>query len=243
MRIAVLSDIHANQGALESVLRDVEKQAVDYMACLGDVVGYGPQPNECCDLVRQYADVTVVGNHDAAVAGRMDYTCYRLAAREALDLHRSMLTPENLEWLNTLPYSAELEDLLFCHGAPPALEAFDYLFTLKQVAPLVREHAAQAKVTFIGHSHLCKTFGFNANRAKEILRTRFELEPEEKYISSVGSVGQPRDYDSRACWCLVDTETMCMEYRRVLYDVESTAKLIFKLPLAPAFGQRLMLGI
>jgi diadenosine tetraphosphatase ApaH/serine/threonine PP2A family protein phosphatase len=243
MRIGIFSDIHANLEALEAVLRLYDRLDLDYLACLGDVVGYGAQPDECCDLVRQHADVTVLGNHDAAVCGRMDYSYYRAAAREALDWHASVLSTDNLAWLEGLPYRATLGDLAFCHGSPLDLEAFEYIFVLDQMRDVVANHGAQSAVTFIGHSHLCKSFSFDAHDAEEVLKTRFALAADRKYIVTVGSVGQPRDYDTRACCGVFDTETRSFEYHRVPYDVESAARKIFEADLSVAFGKRLFLGV
>src|SRR5499427_3878138 len=104
MRVGIFSDTHSNLEALSAVLGALKNEGVDKYVCLGDTVGYGASPNECCDLVRGIAAFTILGNHDAAVAGRMDYSYYYDAARQALDLHASMITPENLSWLKSLPY-------------------------------------------------------------------------------------------------------------------------------------------
>ena len=221
----------------------LELQRVDYIACLGDSVGYGGQPDQVCNLIRKYADVTVLGNHDAAVARRMDYAYYRPAAREALDNHRSQLSDENLAWLSGLPYTARLHDLAFCHGVPPDVEAFEYLFSLDQVVGLSETYAEQARVTFVGHSHLCKCFRYTADEGEEILRTRFQTDGEYKYIISAGSVGQPRDYDSRACCGLYDTELGTFEYVRLPYDIDGAAQQIAASNLSEAFGRRLFLGV
>src|SRR5450631_2453143 len=134
MRLGILSDIHANFEALSAVLEAFRHESIDVFYCLGDTVGYGGSPNECCDLVREVARVTIVGNHDAAVAGRMEYSYYYEAARHALDVHASMLSPENMTWLKTLPYENRLDeiDVLLCHGSPVRLEEFEYIFAPEQ---------------------------------------------------------------------------------------------------------------
>ena len=118
MRIGIFSDIHSNLEALTAVLRAFEKERIDRFVCLGDTVGYGASPNETCELVRKTAAFTILGNHDAAVAGRMDYSYYYDAARHALDLHAAILSPENMEWLRALPYEVREGSLGFCHGSP-----------------------------------------------------------------------------------------------------------------------------
>lgn len=243
MRIGIFSDVHANLEALQAVLDSLESARCDYLVCLGDIVGYGAQPNECCDLVRKAADATILGNHDAAVAGRMDYSYYRAPARQALDTHARILSRENMAWLRGLPYTHEVEDVAFCHGSPAAIEDFEYVFVVDQVRELaVRMHDFRP-VTFIGHSHLCKAFTYTGAMAEEVLHTRFRCEPGQNYIITAGSVGQPRDYDSRACCCTYDTVTRRFEYRRVAYDIETAARKIFESDLAVAFGKRLFLGV
>ena len=118
MRYGIFSDTHANLPALEAVMRAFEAEKIDALICLGDTVGYGSQPNECCDIVRRVAKYTILGNHDAAVAGRMDYSYYYDAAREALDYHRGILSEENHAWLRSLPYIEKDAETHFCHGSP-----------------------------------------------------------------------------------------------------------------------------
>ncbi|MGB0646860.1 MAG: metallophosphoesterase family protein [Bradymonadia bacterium] len=243
MRIGIVTDIHANLPALQVVLDDVDSQSIDYLACLGDIVGYGGKPNECCDLIRERADAVVVGNHDAAMTGRMDYDYYRRSARDALEIHKRLVSTENFEWLAGLPFEASRGEVRFCHGVPPQLEAFEYLFNIGQVDGMRVDYDAQAKFTFVGHSHLCKAFSYTASGAVEVLRTRFEFNDDHKYIISAGSVGQPRDYDSRACWSVIDLDTKQFEYRRLEYDIEKAVVHIRQSNVAPAFGRRLFLGI
>ena len=131
MRYGIFSDTHANLEALEAVLRQFDKHGVDELVCIGDTVGYGAQPNPCCDKVRTLTKHTILGNHDAAVAGRMDYSYYYDAAREALDHHATTLTDENMKWLRKLRYRETDGDVHFCHGSPLDLEQFEYIFTIE----------------------------------------------------------------------------------------------------------------
>jgi predicted MPP superfamily phosphohydrolase len=118
MRIGIFSDTHSNLEALTAVLGAFKHESVDKLVCLGDTVGYGASPNECCDLVREAAAFTILGNHDAAVAGRMDYSYYYDAARQALDLHASILSPDNMKWLQGLPYEVREGGPESANGAP-----------------------------------------------------------------------------------------------------------------------------
>jgi diadenosine tetraphosphatase ApaH/serine/threonine PP2A family protein phosphatase len=244
MRYGVISDIHANLEALEATLRALEAYRVDHVVCLGDVVGYGADPDACCDLIRRACRFTILGNHDAAVAERMDYTFYRLAARRALDGHRKVVSEENLQWLKGLPYISHQPEASFCHASPVDYTAFKYIFGVEHMEPLVQSFADQPFVTFIGHSHLCKCFYYNEHTAEEILNTRFHLVPGYRYVITVGSVGQPRDHDPRACCGVYDSATAEFEYVRVPYQISQAAHKIFNANyLADTFGHRLFLGV
>ncbi|MES1206929.1 MAG: metallophosphoesterase family protein, partial [Pseudomonadota bacterium] len=243
MRLGIVSDIHANIEALEACFAALDGDGVDRTVCLGDVVGYGASPNETCALIRSRAAHTILGNHDAAVAGRMDYSYYYHAARHALDLHARQLQPEHMEWLKALPYEVREGDVHFCHGSPLNIEEFDYIFAKDQAAQCMPIWPQMAQLTLIGHSHLCKAFALSAEgSAHDVVAKKFELRPGWKYIVSVGSVGQPRDYDPRASYVLFDTETKTFEFKRVAYDVKASADKIFASDLEPNFGHRLFIG-
>jgi diadenosine tetraphosphatase ApaH/serine/threonine PP2A family protein phosphatase len=243
MRLGIFSDVHGNLEALNAVIEAYRSENIDRYICLGDTVGYGASPKECCDLVRPLAAVCVLGNHDAAVAGRMDYSYYYDAARHALDLHAAALDPPNLEWLKQLPYEVREGALSFCHGSPISLEEFEYIFSLDQAAKCLPVFDELAEVTFIGHSHLCKAFALTATEVNEVVAQKFYIRRAHKYIISVGSVGQPRDYDNRASYTVYDTETLSFEFKRVEYDVETAARKIFETDLERNFGNRLFIGV
>ena len=245
MRFGIFSDVHANIEALSAVMRGFEDEDIDEYSCLGDVVGYGASPNECSDLVRETAKVTILGNHDAAVAGRMDYSYYYEAARQALDLHANTLSDENLAWLKTLPYKHEVRDtgVHLCHGSPLRLEEFEYIFAPEQARECLQMWDDLGHITLIGHSHLCKVFELRPGSVEELPAERFQLDPDAKYIVSVGSVGQPRDYDNRASFTTFDTESRTFDFKRVEYDIESAASKIFQSKLERNFGHRLFIGV
>ena len=245
MRYGIFSDTHANLPALEAVLREFDKAKVDELICLGDTVGYGPQPNECCDIVRKVAKHTVLGNHDAAVAGRMDYSYYYDAARHALDYHAKLLTEENMAWLSELPYIVEMEDNThFCHGSPLDLEEFEYIFSVEQAETCLPMWEKLGRATFIGHSHLCKSFAISPDRAYEVITKSFSLREGYRYVTSVGSVGQPRDHDPRASYTIYDVDEQRFEFCRVEYDIDIVAQQIFAAStLSDSFGARLFAGV
>ena len=243
MRIGIFSDVHANIEAMNAVVDAFRSERIDKYVCIGDVVGYGASPNECCDLIRKLAAFTILGNHDAAVAGRMDYSYYYDAARQALDLHSRQLTQENMVWLRNLPYEVREGDVTFCHGSPINLEEFEYIFSVEQATRCLEIWDDLGAVTFIGHSHLCKVFELTRSTVEELPPVDFDLNPDRKYIVSVGSVGQPRDYDNRASYTVYDTVEKTFEFKRVAYDIDTAAQKIFAAELERNFGNRLFLGV
>ncbi len=243
MRLGIFSDVHSNLEALQAVVDSYKKLEVDKYICLGDVVGYGASPNECCEIVRDLASVVVLGNHDAAVSGRMEYSYYYDAARDALDWCAARLEPKHLDWLKSIPYVVRWDDLSFSHGNPLVPEEFEYIFTLDQAAELLPRLDEMAEVNFIGHSHLTKSFALAPGEVNEVVARRFGLRKHRKYVITDGSVGQPRDYDNRACFTVFDTKTRVFEYHRVEYDIEKSARKIFEADLAVNFGKRLFLGV
>ncbi len=243
MRIGIFSDVHANIEALTAVLEAFRSERIDKYVCIGDTVGYGASPNECCDIIRELAAFTILGNHDAAVAGRMDYSYYYDAARHALDLHARILSPENMAWLKSLPYQVQDGHVTFCHGSPVNLEEFEYIFSNEQAAQCLDIWDELGTVTFIGHSHLCKSFALTPTDVYEVVAEKFVLRPDHRYIISVGSVGQPRDYDNRASYTIYDTEERTFEFKRVAYDIDTAAQKIFDAELERNFGNRLFLGV
>jgi predicted phosphodiesterase len=245
MRIGVFSDVHANYEALSAVVEALRQEEVDVSYCLGDVVGYGGSPGPCIEVVRQFAKATVVGNHDAAVAGRMDYSYYYEAARHALDLHAQLLSEENMRWLKDLPYEIRLDEVgvQLCHGSPVRLEEFEYIFAPEQARECLPLYDQLGHITLIGHSHLCKVFALTPTSVEELPPIDFDLQPNRKYIVSVGSVGQPRDYDNRASYTLYDTDKKRFEFKRIEYDIETAADKVLRAKLERNFAHRLFIGV
>lgn len=243
MRLGIFSDVHSNLEALQAVVTAYESLDIDEYICLGDVVGYGANPNECCDIVRDLVSACVLGNHDAAVSGRMEYSYYYDAAREALDWCAEQLKEQHRSWLRAQPYIHRQTGICFSHGNPLCPEEFEYIFTIDQAAELLPRLDDLGDVNFIGHSHLTKSFALSPGEVNEVVARRFGLRRHRKYVITDGSVGQPRDYDCRACFTVFDTDTRVFEYHRVEYDVEKAAKKIFNANLAVNFGKRLFLGV
>lgn len=220
-----------------------EVSAVDRYFCLGDTVGYGADPDACCSRVREVAAHTVLGNHDAAVSGRMDYSFYYEAAKNAINWTTKQVSEPNLDWLRSLPYTQQVDEILLSHGSPLSPEQFDYIFSVDQADELSEHFDALASITFIGHSHLTNSFVISPDGAQRLNGTTISVDASKKYIVTVGSVGQPRDYNNRACCVIYDTERSTITFHRIRYNIELAAQKIFDSQLAQSFGKRLFLGI
>jgi len=222
MRYLVISDIHANLTAFETVLNDAGSLGEDYdfVWCLGDVVGYGPDPNECVDLLRSMPHLCLAGNHDWAALGRLDIRSFNADARKAVQWTRDTLTPENLAYLEALPTTFVLGEFTLAHGSPRE-PVWEYILD-PLVAALNFAHY-QTTYCLVGHTHTPVTF-------KMINGTCEAVAPEYRHslvldghrqIVNPGSVGQPRDSDPRAAYAILDIEKVAFEHRRVEYDISS----------------------
>lgn len=244
LRYGIFSDVHGNREALLAVLEAMQGVGVNRLVNLGDTVGYGAQPDECCTIVREAADVAVVGNHDAAAVGRFDIGYANGPAQKAIYYTMNQLSEENRLWLHGLPYSVHEAGACFCHGAPMNVETFEYVFSLDKAAMLSALHPKLAPVTFVGHSHLTTAFVVTEQLTLQLDHApRFQLRSGAKYVFNVGSVGQPRDRDARACCVIWDTEEATVTFLRVPYDQSAAAMKIFEAELPPQFGQRLFHGV
>jgi diadenosine tetraphosphatase ApaH/serine/threonine PP2A family protein phosphatase len=246
MRIGIFSDVHANLEALQAVLKAYEKAQIDRYVCLGDIVGYGANPNECCQMVRDVAEVVVLGNHDAACCGRMSTEWFNPAASAAVEVHAGLLEPQHMEWLTQLPYRSELDHIWFCHGSPYQLEEFPYILDETDVRDILQHVAARQPLIFVGHTHRGTTFIYREKpvvRIWEDLRETISILPDHGYVFNVGSVGQPRDGDWRASYAIFDTATATFELRRTEYDVDAASEKIERLGLPMALSERLYLGL
>ena len=220
MLIAVLSDVHGNLEALEAVLAEVDRLEVDLLYSLGDIVGYGPSPAACVEIIRRRAAVSLMGNHDAAVAGLTSLEDFNEFARSALDWSAARLDDGQIEYLGSLPYTHRAPDLLLVHASPLEPRRWHYIHGL---ADIDEQFAAfDERLCFVGHSHRPGIYaaGPDGSHAR---RGAFEsLRPRVRYLVNAGSVGQPRDRDPRASYVLHDTASASVEVRRVAYPVERT---------------------
>lgn len=221
MRYAIFSDIHANLVAWEAVLADMREQSPDMLVCLGDVVGYGPKPGEVLDRIREVTENIILGNHDAAAAGLLDYSCFREQARHAIEWTRDTLSDEALKFLASVPLAIDEEDLLFVHAEIPEPGRFHYINTTEDAA----ENFAASKhfVTFVGHTHHPKIFQrTSGGLVGELPDANRRLAPNVRYIVNVGSVGDPRNADDlTARYVIYDSETREVDFRSLPFDTEA----------------------
>jgi predicted phosphodiesterase len=242
MRYGIISDIHGNLEALTATMNALDEHGVDRIVCLGDTVGYGANPNECCDIVRERADVAVLGNHDAMVVGKLALShCHRVA-RRAIQYSQRHVSAENIAWLRSLDYSENEGTTRFCHGSPISVEDFDYVFSLDQAATLTGHYDELPACTFVGHSHRTTAFVVTDRISFRFHAPQFQIRSAVKYVFNVGSIGQPRDRDTRSCCVLYDTESRVVQYLRVPYDVATAATKIVNAQLPPSLGERLYYG-
>ncbi|MBL7184356.1 MAG: metallophosphoesterase family protein [Anaerolineae bacterium] len=223
MRYLIISDIHSNLAAFEAVLADAG--SFDKVWCLGDVVGYGPDPNECVELLRDLPHVCVVGNHDWAVLGNMDTEDFNPNAKRACLWTRKQLSPSNLEYLETLPKSLVEENFTLAHGSPRQ-PIWEYILD-SSVAEANFEHF-DTRFCFVGHTHVPIIYRHrpeNPDQACDTLTPSLNdplVLGEDRLIINPGSVGQPRDGDPRASYAILDPDELTLQYRRIPYPIETT---------------------
>lgn len=219
MKYAILSDIHSNLEALEAVLADMKHQHIHHGVCLGDIVGYGPDPSECLEIVRKLKWPTVRGNHDHHAAEKMLPDWFSKVARAGLEYTRSKLTKEQKKYLGKLPFTLESHGFEIVHAALSEPEAWPYVFDGLEAE---LHFAAQKKqVSFCGHTHQPCIWQHDRKLFFPGLGNR-KLTGEGKFLINAGSVGLPRDGDPRACYVVYEPKQHQIKFRRVEYDTSIT---------------------
>jgi predicted phosphodiesterase len=243
MRIAVISDVHGNLHALDAVLGAVERAQPDELWCLGDLVGYGPRPNECCTRVQAAVDFCLVGNHDLAVLGTLDIEDFAGDAAAAVRWTQGVLTDEAQDYLSGLQPFGDRHGLALYHGSArdPIWE-----YILSAEAAYWTLEATRAPVVLVGHSHvaLLASLDAEAGVSADVAPDGTEVELDAgRWLLNPGSVGQPRDGDPRAAWLLLDVEAGRAEFHRVDYPVAQTQEEIRAAGLPEPLALRLATGI
>ncbi|MBN2307323.1 MAG: metallophosphoesterase family protein [Candidatus Hydrogenedentes bacterium] len=240
MKYALISDVHANLEALTAVLARLDDIAVDQIVCLGDVVGYNANPNECVELIRERQIPTVCGNHDAVACGIEEPLGFNPIALSAALWTRENLSRDNLDWLSGLPVNLEFDGFLAAHGSPTDRDA--YLFTWEDVLPHLPLIAESGKdLCFFGHTHTPGIFSSDGRYTVDD-ESKFALGDGKAFFINPGSVGQPRDGDARAAFGLYDSEAREYELVRVEYPVQEAAERILGEELPHFLAERLFLG-
>src|SRR5438876_7675430 len=245
VRVAILTDIHSNLPALEAVLSAIDEAKIERKWCLGDVVGYGAQPDECTELVTERCELSLVGNHDLAVTGEISTDVFSASAAAAVEWTRANSDTSTIDFLKSLEPENTEHDVALYHASPRD-PVWEYVLAVDQARECMAQQAA--RVSLIGHSHVALWFsdgqgppggdgGGQAEDGREI-----DLS-EQRWLLNPGSVGQPRDGDPRAAYLVLDLDARRALFRRVPYEIERTQEEIRERGLPEALAARLAHGM
>ncbi|MCA8941697.1 MAG: metallophosphoesterase family protein [Planctomycetes bacterium] len=248
MRIGVLGDIHGNLEALTAVVEHMgAHEEIDHWVQVGDIVGYGADPGPCIDIVRELGCVVSIGNHDAAVVGRLDPDYFNPYARMAIDWTRDQLGETHRTYLANLPLLCEHHEYTVVHGSLHMPDQFGYVISTVEAADSIQHQ--KTRIAFVGHSHVPAAYMQRDGSRLEDLEFIFgpeihgDIRDYVRVLVNVGSVGQPRDEDPRAAYCVYDTSTLQLKIARVAYDIESAQTKIRQAGLPSVLADRLALGV
>jgi diadenosine tetraphosphatase ApaH/serine/threonine PP2A family protein phosphatase len=243
VKTAIISDIHSNLAALESVLSRIDALACDRIICLGDIVGYAADPNECIRRVQAVVMLSIRGNHDIAALDPAQGESFNTYAREAIFWTRNESTVQNMDYLRTLRDQEQIDDIIMAHGS--LLDPDEYVFSPFQAARSLE--IAPCRITGVGHTHYPEVYRYepSTGMCRDIIASEGEVELTEgyRYMINPGSVGQPRDGDYRAAFAVYDNEGAGnVRLHRVDYDVQSTMEKIRRVGLPGLLADRLLEG-
>lgn len=240
MIYVVLSDIHGNIDALKAVVKSFPEKCDKMILCAGDIVGYGAEPGECIEVIRSLDAKSVLGNHDAAVIGKIDVSKFNETAARGIKWTMKRLSPSDRDYLNGLPFIYESKPCAVAHGTLQEPEDFIYLWNGGDAMRTFK--LLNAKVCFVGHTHVSGVFKFKDGRVFQLYNDIVKMEEGAKYIINAGSIGQPRDGIRKACYCVYDTDKEEIEFRRIEYDVDTACARIINAGLPVEYGTRLLEG-
>ena len=239
MRFAILSDLHANLEATEAVLADARERDCTDFVCLGDVVGYNANPHECVEIVQKLACPVIMGNHDEQASLDESSRDFNALAEMAINWTRAQLTDADKAWLRELRLTQQVGDFTIVHATLDTPEEWGYVFnTLDAAASFAFQ---QTTVCFFGHTHVAGAF-VRDDGVKRVKVDELMIDETKKYFINTGSVGQPRDGDWRAAYCIYHVDKNLVEQRRVKYDVATAQQKIIKAGLPALLAERLKLG-
>lgn len=239
MRFAIFSDIHSNLHALDAVLEDAELERCTHFVCLGDIVGYNANPAECLRRVRELDCPVVKGNHDEQASMLEGSDVFNAMAEEAIQFSRQQLAEEEREWLRNLRLQRQVRDFTIVHATLDTPHKWAYIFNqLDAAASFSYQHTT---LCFIGHTHSPKAY-IRDGRVRVEPLDKLRIESGKKYLINVGSVGQPRDGNWKAAYCIYDSNNNDVELRRIPYDLEGAQQAVLEAGLPERLAERLGVG-
>ncbi len=241
MRIAVFADVHGNLEALTAVLQDMATRAPERVLFLGDAVGYGPDPNACVEKIFEVADTVVAGNHDHGALELTSTAHFNPFAQGAILWTQNVLTGENRERLLSMPMTAREGELFLVHATPERPEAWAYLLYEEEARRQLKFF--EEKACLYGHTHRSLGFVGDGNNVRLTTERLLTFQDQFRYIVNVGSVGQPRDSDPDAAYCLYDTREKVLSFHRVPYNYRITQEKMRAAGLPAFLIQRLQVGV
>jgi len=240
MRYGIISDIHGNLEALQAVLRECKLNRVQVLLCPGDIVGYGANPKECLGVIRQFKIITVAGNHDWAVGGRLDFSHFTDDGRAAIEWTRTQISMEDIAFLNALELTVKNKDCVLVHASLYLPHEFRYMTNVSKAIESFQ--LLDVPVCFIGHTHVPGVYVQADGKFYNLDNSTIEIQLQYKYMVNVGSVGQPRDGNPMASFCIYDTQLQTIELRRVPYNIPEAQRKILEAGLPKNLALRLAIG-
>ncbi len=245
MRYAIVSDIHSNLEAMNSAVKIIDGMNINAIFSCGDIVGYGPNPEECIALIKGLSASSVAGNHDYAVNHREEEELFNAYARLAIQWTRKVISLESQLFLKNLPFFMEHKDFTIFHGSLDKNNPFDYTLTPQDASLSFR--SLKTRIGFFGHSHIAGYFAESKRNGINyfpcISGCKINLQTDKKYIINVGSIGQPRDGNPEGAFAVYDVTKQTVEIIRFTYDMETTYKKIIQAGLPRFLGERLFSGV
>ncbi|HOX54504.1 MAG: metallophosphoesterase family protein [Candidatus Omnitrophica bacterium] len=241
MRYGIFSDIHSNLEAFQAVIEAYKKENIDRYLCVGDIVGYGVDPGGCIDKIKQLDALTIAGNHDWAAVELTDITYFNQVAKQAIVWTRDKISKEDKELLRSLKLVHEVTDFVLVHGTLNKPEEFNYLLDVELA--MIDFGLMKKTISFVGHSHVAGIFIQEKGEISYSVQAQIKIDPKKKYIVNVGSVGQPRDRDNRASYCIFDADKKEVAIKRTEYDIARTQEKIIRAGMPPFLAARLSSGM
>lgn len=240
MRYGIFSDVHSNLPALEAVIAAFQKEAIDQYICIGDVVGYAANPKECIAKVKELNPILIAGNHDWACVDMIGTRDFNPIAQEAVDWTRLQLSVAEKDFLKSLELLIDDDEFTLVHGTLDNPEDFNYLSD--RLDAQVNFELLSGRLCFIGHTHVPGIFIRQDNHVEYIQKYPLQLSSGSKYIVNSGSVGQPRDRNPQASYCIFDSANQTIEIKRVDYDIKEAQRRIVAAGLPIFLSKRLAIG-